>query len=136
MTNRVNMCDLIQCENCLYFIPLDEIAERDEYGNFPVKMGRDLGVDGLCSCSDKWTNRDSFCSDASFNGCKEYCVDFPKSLSILYKVKITAKDVLKWIDICCNECKAPEMLRYIGTYALNKARELEFSENDYSKKEK
>lgn len=54
----------VLCKDCKYYIPAEELKNDpmyDDYENI-------LNADGLCMNTDKWADKDGFCSDGKEAG--------------------------------------------------------------------
>ena len=57
--------EVCRCKDCKYYLTLEEAENDDLYEDYPFDAAEDIGADGLCMNTDKWTTEDRFCSDGT-----------------------------------------------------------------------
>lgn len=59
--------DVIRCEKCKYYLSLEDAAKDESYMFYPFQSAIDIGADGLCTNTDKWTCELDYCSDGAYD---------------------------------------------------------------------
>ena len=57
--SKKDLVEATRCKNCEYYISAEDMKNDEMYKDYK----NDLGHDGICICTDKWTDKDNFCSD-------------------------------------------------------------------------
>ena len=57
-TNNKDLVKVTRCKYCKFYISSDNIKNDEMYKNYK----NDLGYSGLCMYTDKWTDKNNFCS--------------------------------------------------------------------------
>ena len=59
-----DLVNVTRCKNCKYYLTLEEAKNDSFYKDYPFEAAEELGKDGLCTNTDKWSFDDDFCSNA------------------------------------------------------------------------
>ena len=55
-TNNKGFVEVTKCKYCKFYISYENIKNDEIYKNYK---------NGLCMCTDKWTDKNNFCSDGN-----------------------------------------------------------------------
>lgn len=57
--SKKDLVEVTRCKNCKYYISAEDMKNDEMYKNYK----NNLGHDGICTCTDKWIDKNNFCSD-------------------------------------------------------------------------